>query len=68
MSKRAEEEVRRSFFTFPEALEELPVSTNVFPTGFVNSKRCWRGGPSIQICEEDPSKVYVDYWSEEVLD
>ena len=67
MTRRAEEKVYLTFYSFPEGMEELPVGTNVFPTGFINRKRYWEG-PRIQICEEDPSSMYADYWTEEILD
>jgi len=61
MLKKAEEKRHTPFFSFPEALEELPVNTNVFPTGPIV-------GPSIQLSDDNRHEVYVDYWTEEVLD
>lgn len=61
MLRKAEERGQAAFFSFPEVLEELLVNTNVFPMRLIQ-------GPSIQLSDDNRPDVYVDYWTEEVLD
>lgn len=67
MTRKAVDKVQPTFYSFPESLEELLVSTNVFPTSFVSRKRYWEG-PRIQLSDDNPHLVYLDYWTDEVLD